>query len=804
MMAIFHDMIKETMEVFMDDFSVFGNSFSSCLSHLDKMLKRCEDINLVLNWEKCHFMVKEGIVLGHKISKSGIEVDRAKVDVIAKLPHLTSVKGVYLAVLFLFYQFGFSAFPISPRSSKQLSPPHPPPRVQSLFLGHVRFYRRFIQDFSKIARSMTHLLEKETSFIFSKECIEAFNILKKKLTRLKHPISSLPPLGPTICKSICDASDLRGAENLAADHLSRYENPHEGDLEREKECIRNIFLAKASSNDSFHGTVGENRSHTVVKKRITPDAITEGEWGFEHTKAVLLNEAIPFLNTLKEIFNVFDKDLDEITKVQTVSNQMEAAVQQCSDKSCNNQNALEIPKYFENNNFKAQLQAKDNTIRKLKDHIKSMRENDKEEKVKHDMDEIETINIELEHSVAKLLFENERLHKGIDHLKQIYKDQFDSIKRTRLSSKEHCDSLIDQLNSKSMDNADLKGMFKLDLDPLAPRLLKNKDAHINYLKYAQEQADILRSIVESSKTPDSNKPVLPSTGLKSSTSANRSQPTSNKKNDGISQTPSSNMKNKVEVQLRRANLSSNKKNHVKDPICDANVKHTMLNANSELICVKYKQCMFYANHDVCFLDFVNDVNVRSKSKSAKQSQQHNIWKPMGKVFTKIGYKWKPIGKMFTLVGNSCPLTKIISTKVLPIKETTSQSIETQNPEIQVYNRKAKQVKSVDVPSSSSLVNERFRNDQIAKILGYGDYQLGNVTISRLAKDGLARDIPKLKFKKDHICSAYALGKRKKSSHQPKAEDTNQEKLYLLHMDLCGPMCVKSINGKKYILVIVDD
>ncbi|GKA15831.1 reverse transcriptase domain-containing protein [Tanacetum coccineum] len=94
MIAIFHDMIKEIMEVFMDDFSVFEDSFSSCISHLDKMLKRCEDTNLVLNWEKCHFMVKEGIVLGHKISKSRIEVDRAKVNVIAKLPHLTSVKCV--------------------------------------------------------------------------------------------------------------------------------------------------------------------------------------------------------------------------------------------------------------------------------------------------------------------------------------------------------------------------------------------------------------------------------------------------------------------------------------------------------------------------------------------------------------------------------------------------------------------------------------------------------------------------------------------------------------------------------------
>ncbi|GJS34283.1 reverse transcriptase domain-containing protein [Tanacetum coccineum] len=115
MVAIFHDMIEKTMEVFMDDFSVFGDSFSSCLSHLDKMLQRCEDTNLVLNWEKCHFMVKEGIVLGHKISKSGIEVDKSKVDVIAKLPHPTTVKGI---PIFLgndgFYDDLFRIFPKLP------------------------------------------------------------------------------------------------------------------------------------------------------------------------------------------------------------------------------------------------------------------------------------------------------------------------------------------------------------------------------------------------------------------------------------------------------------------------------------------------------------------------------------------------------------------------------------------------------------------------------------------------------------------------------------------------------------------
>nr|GEW74216.1 DNA-directed DNA polymerase [Tanacetum cinerariifolium] len=169
MIAIFHDMIEKTMKVFMDDFSVFGDSFSSCLSNIDKMLKRCEDTNLVLNWEKCHFMCKEGIVLGHKISKFEIEVDRAKVDAIAKLPHPTTVKGV--------------------RS----------------FLGHAGFYRRFIQDFSKIARPMNHLLKKETPFVFFKDCVDAFETFKKKLT--EAPILVVLDWNLPF-ELMCDASDF--------------------------------------------------------------------------------------------------------------------------------------------------------------------------------------------------------------------------------------------------------------------------------------------------------------------------------------------------------------------------------------------------------------------------------------------------------------------------------------------------------------------------------------------------------------------------------------------------------------------
>ncbi|GJT43152.1 retrovirus-related pol polyprotein from transposon TNT 1-94 [Tanacetum coccineum] len=458
----------------------------------------------------------------------------------------------------------------------------------------------------------------------------------------------------------------------------------------------------------------------------------------------------------------------------------------------------------------------------LKEHIKTMRENDKEEKVKHEMDKIETINIELEHTVAKLRSENKRLHKEIRHLKKIYKDQFGSIKKTRALSKEHDDSLIAQLNSKSMKNADLKrqiqdkvfvitslkndlrklkrkevenaaqipiattvapGMFQLDLDPLAPRLLQNRKAHTYYLKHIQEQADILRAIVKQAK---GKQPL--------------------------------------------------------DNALDLACKHAT-RIQESLVSVR----------DMC-------------PNAIKLSEKKVAITPINKV------------KRVRFTPN----------KIVPLKETTYNSVETPTPKIKVYSRRPKQIKSVGsskkakivesniannlepnhlwgsnatyVPSSS-LVNDmlsrffsgtiQFRNDQVAKIMGYDDYQLGNVIISRVYyAEGLGHNLFSVRqfcdadlevafwkntcyirnlegvdllsgskdtnlytislddmLKTSPICLLSKASKTKsckKSSHQPKAKDTNQEKLYLLHMDLCGVMRVKSINGKKYILVIVDD
>ncbi|GJY69761.1 retrovirus-related pol polyprotein from transposon TNT 1-94, partial [Tanacetum coccineum] len=743
---------------------------------------------------------------------------------------------------------------------------------------------------------------------------------------------------------------------------------------------------------------------------------------------------------------------DEITEVQTVFTQMEAAVEQCSVdrkyceiqqkqiliendrlldkiisqeivnivlnssivicdyekknddavdicnkyKSSDNQNHPVIEEYFKQNDLRAQLQAKDTVISKLKETIHSLRENANPAKVKKDIDEIETINIEMEHSVAKLLSENEKLHKEKEHLKKTYKELYDSIKLLRVHAKEQCDSLIgktviDNVVSKPHATTIAPGMFKLNLEPLAPKVLKNKDAHLEYIKHSREHADILWEIVESARalspldsnldsackyvqriqevlvyirdtcpcltrpseklvavTPknkdkkvrfadpvtsssntqkqvdshkpkDSNQPLLHSTGVIGSTGASGSKPTGNTKNNRISQSSSSNKTNKVEDQSRSVKSRKNKKNRVAKTECNAYVMQSMLNANSKSVCAICNECLFDANHDKCVLDYVHDVNVLSKSKPAKRKNKKQIWKPTGKVYTEIGYKWKPTGRTFTIVKNKCPLTRFTSTKVVPLKETTIKSILTPTQGIKVYTRRPKATKYVvqivlwylDSGCSKHMTGNRsqltnfvnkflgtvkFGNDQIAKIMGYGDYQIGNVTISRvyyveglghnlffvgqfrdsdlevafrkhtcfvcnlegvdlltgsrgtnlytlsigdmmksspicllskasktkswlwhrrlsylnfgtinqLAKQGLVRGLPKLKFEKDHLCSACSLGKSKKQSHKPKSEDTNHEKLYLLHMDLCGPMRVESINGKKYILVIVDD
>ena len=146
MLSIFNDLVERIMEVYMDDITIYGGSFEECLINLETILHRCVEKNLVLNWEKCHFMVNQGIVLGHIISNKGIEVDKVKIELISKLPSPTNVKTV------------------------------------RQFLGHADFYRRFIKDFLKIAKPLYKLLEKDAKFIWDEDCQKSFEELKDYLT----------------------------------------------------------------------------------------------------------------------------------------------------------------------------------------------------------------------------------------------------------------------------------------------------------------------------------------------------------------------------------------------------------------------------------------------------------------------------------------------------------------------------------------------------------------------------------------------------------------------------------------------
>ncbi|GJY38300.1 hypothetical protein Tco_0424664 [Tanacetum coccineum] len=539
------------------------------------------------------------------------------------------------------------------------------------------------------------LILEENSRSKMSEKVKDPEVIAKKISHKPIDYEKLNRLTEDFGKKISPQQEL-SAEQAFWFHIvnpsieSSYTPPVIVDIPNE---LPKVSLVNASLKKlKFHLT----QFDSVVKKRTTPNALEEGEWGFEHTKTVFNNEIIPFLKSLKDIFNVFDKDLlNEIKEVQTVFDQMDTAVQQSlvdkqcleiakkeillendrllqkitsqdvlltvinfmswnndsvniemqtcdscekclnldaelskskqsyndllknysqlekhcislevsmqlkqevfqNDESCVNHNGVEIQEYFEINDLKARLQDNDTTICKLKDIIKSMREKSKDDNVNNDLCELETKNVDLENSVAKLLSENERLCKEINHLKQVFKDQFDSIKKTRVRTKEQSDSLIDQLNLKFAENEDLKAqiqdkellVYVQDTCPNAITHNTRKVAvtpmnNVKKVRFAEPLTSSRNSKqVESSNTSDSNTLVLSSTRLKCSTRNCRSKPLDNKKNDRISQTPSRNKKNKVEAQPRKVNNS----NRFVKLVCDVDVKHSLSNTNSEILC----------------------------------------------------------------------------------------------------------------------------------------------------------------------------------------------------------------------------
>ncbi|GJU73685.1 retrovirus-related pol polyprotein from transposon TNT 1-94 [Tanacetum coccineum] len=745
----------------------------------------------------------------------------------------------------------------------------------------------------------------------------------------------------------------------------------------------------------------------VVKERTTATSHTL-RWhvGVEHTKVCVRTTSLGGQNfpkfKMNQVLGENERLLEQAIDKDIVQTVMNLSVNASGEIVPECQKCLELEtelvkkKDFVDketydklcNELKAQSQAKDTVIVKLKEQIKSLKGNGEDSSVKLDMDEIETLNIELEHRVTKLVTENE-------HLKQTYKQLYDSIKPKRVQSKEQCDALIKQVNIKSAEISDLNAKLqeqglviaalKNELRKLKGKALDNKETeealvlrdiveHVkaNYphdpllesaVRYTKVIQDLLSHIsrscpsinncgpqkteaiprkkdkqvrfaetltlTENTKPASTsnivaNKRVLHSTGVRHSTCASGSQPSGNTKNDRIPQPPSSNLKNKVEAHHRNVKTSLNKKNGAVNVKGSAVVQNLKKQDNSDSICVNSNDCM--SSDNLCVSNAVNVVKSRAKSK--KRKSKKDSWKPTGKVFTQIGYIWRPTGRTFTIVGNACPLTRITTTNEVPSRKPIVLDSESPKPVVKlVYSRKPRKNTNAESVSKTKVVQivlwyldsgcskhmtgdrsqltnfvskflgtVKFGNDQVAKIMGFGDYQIGNVTISRvyyveglghnlfsvgqfcdsnlevafrqhtcfirnlegvdlltgsrgdnlytlslgnmmasspicllskasktkswlwhrrlshlnfgsinhLARHGLVRGLPKLKFEKDHLCSACALGKSSKKPHKPKSEDTNQEKLYLLHMDLCGPMRVASVSRKKYILVIIDD
>nr|GFA61312.1 hypothetical protein [Tanacetum cinerariifolium] len=235
----------------------------------------------------------------------------------------------------------------------------------------------------------------------------------------------------------------------------------------------------------------------VVKERTTATAITKGTWGFEHTKACFRDNIIPFVKALKELLNSFDQFLiDELSKVQQVFKKMEQAVEQhCRNTSFSQESAVTFAELFKINDLKAQSQGKDTVILKLREKFESLSGDVKERKVKRETEEIETLNIELDHNVTKLVAENK-------DLKQTYKQLYDSVKPSRVRSKEQSlKESLSKLKGKYVVNEAVPlhsmnpELLKIDVAPLAPKLRKNRTVHTDYIRHTQEEAATLREII---------------------------------------------------------------------------------------------------------------------------------------------------------------------------------------------------------------------------------------------------------------------------------------------------------------------
>ncbi|GJU71693.1 hypothetical protein Tco_1263098 [Tanacetum coccineum] len=520
-------------------------------------------------------------------------------------------------------------------------------------------YSQYLQETQQATVQDTNLQAQQDSMILSvieqisrEKMIDSQmdDMIREKLA-LKEQIDSLEQ---NLSKQIKEKESLFKTFIVFKNESKEKENKYmenEIDLEKKIKELDNIVykvvdvpseLPKVSLVNAslkklkFHLT----QFDSVVKKRTTPSALEEGEWGFEHTKAIFNNEIIPFLKSLKDIFNVFDKDLlNEITEVQTVFDQMEASVQQFSvDKKC-----LEIAKkeiLLENDRLLQKIMSQD----VLLTVINSMSWNN--DSVNIEMQTCDScekcLNINVEISKSKQAYND--LLKNYSQLEKHswlqdkdmtickLKDTIRSLsKNTKEENVNHdkWKEIVENVVHIPSANTIAPGMFKLDLEPLPPRLLQNREVHITYLRNTQEQANILQELVKQAKA---KQPLDGDLDL-ACKYAIRIQELLVYVQDTCPNAIT-NLYKKVAV----TPMNNVKKVKFAKPLTSSsNIKqHSLSKANSEILYATCNKSMFDGVHDKCLLDIVQNGN--NLTKSSKKHRKQNVWKPTGHVFTEVGFK----------------------------------------------------------------------------------------------------------------------------------------------------------------------
>ncbi|GJV10150.1 retrovirus-related pol polyprotein from transposon TNT 1-94 [Tanacetum coccineum] len=518
---------------------------------------------------------------------------------------------------------------------------------------------------------------------------------------------------------------------------------------------------------------------------------------------------------------------------------------------------------FELNNLKAELQAKDTTIKKLKAHIKRVNETSTSESVKRDIDEtkeqVDSLVNQLNQKSIEITDLNAQLQEKVFVITTLKNDL------RKFKGNDIVDNAAQALNATTI----APGMYKLDPVTLAPKVKNNRESHEYYLKHTMEQAVILREIVEQAKSlnpldrasysaykyvkliqellgyirdtcPDIYKPRV-----NPSTSASELKPSGNTKNDRIPRTLSNNEKNKVEVQFRKVKSSLTKRNSNSKNVCSEHVKHPVKGAKA--LCSVCNECLFDANH--AMLTATNKVPLRvpiplevvapkyvvtrvytrrPKVPKSVQNSKPKVSKSMTANKMEPGTSW---GSDTSVAPSSSSLIDCRLSKLFCGNVTTSRVYYVEglghnlfsvgqfcDSDLEVAFRKhtcfVRNLEGVDLLLGSQETNlyslsigDMMASPPICLLSKATNtkswlwhHRLSHLNfgaINHLARHDLVRGLPRLKFEKDHLCSACAMRKSKKQSHKPKFEDTNQAKLYLLHMDLCGPMRVASVNGKRY-------